>query len=212
MKKLFFVCLFLQACQPKDIYERFQDPHTHFYGVKKNGHTLIHAKYHLIPCEDRVFSTKPMDWIYEADTSTPHLLSVLKCHEWWRINEQGQELFRVYHFDNGPDYYCYDLSRFVADDHKIGFHDREGYIVIKPHYNWASPFEKVNKRVCSIVCKNCFIHVKDASIYPGSSSLKHSGHHTVTGGQWGAIDRSGKEIIPLRYKTFDSVRAALNSS
>ena len=55
------------------------------------------------------------------------------------INQQGQRLYEVYRFDNGPDYVEEGLFRILRNG-QTGFADTTGKIVIDPQFGCAYPF------------------------------------------------------------------------
>ncbi len=96
------------------------------------------------------------------------------------FNKRGLAI-RVLNFDNGPDYFEEGLAR-TEKNGKIGFFDKKLSVVIKPQYDFAFPF---NKGV-SIVCSGC--------------TKKKTGEHTeIAGGRWGAINRKGEIIQPVKF-------------
>lgn len=68
------------------------------------------------------------------------------------IDVHGNILFKVFSYDNGPDFVCEGLFRIVNDDGLIGYATTEGQIVIVPQYKCAYPFAK-NKAKVSCDCK-----------------------------------------------------------
>lgn len=69
------------------------------------------------------------------------------------IDQSGKYLFRVFNYDNGPDYPSEGLFRILKED-KIGYADLHGKIVIEPKYKCAWPFENGLAKVsynCNIV-------------------------------------------------------------
>ena len=87
-------------------------------------------------------------------------------------------------YDNGPDAFVEGRARTLVDA-KIGYLDRKLRVVIPPRYDWGFPFEHGK----AVVCRGC--------------APKPDGgeHQLVEGGMWGAIDRNGREIVPLQYRS-----------
>jgi hypothetical protein len=56
------------------------------------------------------------------------------------IDRKENIIFKVYVFDNGPDYPEDGLFR-ITDNGKIGYADTLGNIIVKPRYDCAYPFE-----------------------------------------------------------------------
>ncbi|MBK8500785.1 MAG: WG repeat-containing protein [Saprospiraceae bacterium] len=91
------------------------------------------------------------------------------------INQQGQRLYEVLWFDNGPDYLEEGVFRILRDG-KIGYADTTGRIVIEAQFECAEPFADGKARVSY----NCDI-VKD-------------GEHTMMkSDSWFDIDKNGEE-------------------
>jgi hypothetical protein len=85
-------------------------------------------------------------------------------------------------YDNGPDAFVEGRARTQVDG-KIGYIDRKLRAVIRPLYDWGFPFEHGK----AVVCRGC------AQRSDGGE------HRLVEGGKWGAVDRNGREIVPLQY-------------
>jgi hypothetical protein len=88
---------------------------------------------------------------------------------------------RVHVFENGADYFSKGLARTISKG-KFGYIDRRLAVVIRPEYDFAFPFKKGK----AIVCVGC------APVALGE-------HSTVSGGQWGVIDKTGAAVIPVRH-------------
>ena len=96
-------------------------------------------------------------------------------------DKQGERLFVVFPFENGPDYPSEGLLRIVKKG-KIGFADTSGKIVIRPRFTAVMPFHGGR----AAFCKGC--------------RIVHYGEHSAwEGGKWGFIDRKGKVVIPPEY-------------
>ncbi|MBL7793317.1 MAG: WG repeat-containing protein [Saprospiraceae bacterium] len=92
------------------------------------------------------------------------------------IDKTGKELFEIYWYDNGPDYFSDGLFR-IKKDGKIGYADEQGKIVIAPQFACAEPFENGRARVAL----NCTL------VPDGEMSVMESS-------EWFYIDKSGKKI------------------
>ena len=92
------------------------------------------------------------------------------------INKQGRELFRVYWFDNGPDYFSDGRIRMIRDG-LIGYADKEGRIVIPPAYQCAGPFRDGKARV-SYRCQR----------------IKTGEHIRMESDEWFFIDKKGNRL------------------
>jgi hypothetical protein len=102
---------------------------------------------------------------------------------WAWVRRDGASI-EVPAFDNGPDAFSEGLVR-VRHGGRIGFADRSFRTVVAPRYDFAWPFEKGR----ALVCVGC--------APPAAGSGKEE-PVSVTGGSWGYIDRSGREVVPLR--------------
>lgn len=86
-------------------------------------------------------------------------------------------------YDSAPDAFVEGRARTQLDA-KIGYIDRKLRLVISPRYDWGFPFEHGR----AVVCRGC--------------AQKPIGEHwVVEGGMWGIVDRDGREIVPLRYRS-----------
>ena len=63
------------------------------------------------------------------------------------INHKGESLFRVFNYDNGPDYVREGLFRIVDANELFGYADTLGNIVIVPQYKFAYPFQDGKAKV-----------------------------------------------------------------
>ncbi len=121
------------------------------------------------------------------DFSEKGIAAVADSSGWAYIDTQGKILIRPFIYDNGPDYFCEGLARFVEND-KIGFFDESGKIIIKAEWDFAYTFEDGK----AAVCNGCKISIdKD--------------HNSVSGGEWGYINKTGKVIFPIGSVKADSV-------
>lgn len=66
---------------------------------------------------------------------------------WVAIDNKGNELFKPFIFDNGPDYVKESVFRIKDDTGLIGFADTLGNIVIKPQFAFAFPFKNGRAKV-----------------------------------------------------------------
>lgn len=94
------------------------------------------------------------------------------------VDCNGNELYQVFKYDNGPDYAEEGLFRILSKNGKIGYADAEtGKIVIKPVYQCAFPFENGRARVS----KNCLTETIDE-------------YSEWVSDEWFEIDKTGKRI------------------
>lgn len=94
-------------------------------------------------------------------------------------------------FDNGPDYFSDGLARTVRNG-KTGYFDKTLKIVIEPQFDFGFPFD----HGVAIVCNGC-VGKRDGE------------HEIMTGGKWGAIDRTGMLVQPIEYGA-DELRQRLD--
>ncbi len=200
---LFF--LFLIGCQQKKnesgLY-RFHDPKTDYYGfMDANGKTIIPAQY--MGVDNGIAGDQEKPKIYFV--KRPYEF-VSKNNKKFAIDKQGNKLFRMYWFDNGPDYFEEGLARFIdLNNPKVGFINKEGKILINADYDWATPFKNQQALVCN-ECKAVPIRPIKFVAATGEQIYEYK---EVQGGKWGAIDKSGQLIIPLKYDSRKQVETAL---
>jgi hypothetical protein len=90
-------------------------------------------------------------------------------------------------YDSAPDAFVEGRAR-TQVDRKIGYIDRKLRVVIPPRYDWGFPFEHGR----AVVCSGC--------------AQKPAGEHWfVEGGLWGMVDRDGREIVPLQYRSREAL-------
>lgn len=92
------------------------------------------------------------------------------------FNENGEFLYEVFWFDNGPDYLVEGMFRIVKDS-LIGYANAAGEIVIEPQYTCAWPFENGSAEV-SLDCEK----------------VRYREHWTWVSDEWFRINKLG-EII-----------------
>lgn len=206
----FFVllsALFLSACKEEGggLY-RFYDTATELYGLKtKNGKIIISHQYTMIEVPDDVALFTPQSGEFKA------LIPVMKNGHVYRMNGRGELVFESVYFDNGADYFSEGLARFLKNG-KVGFHDVDGTIVIDSLYDFASPF----KGGVSNVCDGCVAMYPENPVYSALSSEsrdlpKKEMYKSIVGGRWGQIDIKGEIIVPLRFNSYEEMRAEQGS-
>jgi hypothetical protein len=109
------------------------------------------------------------------------LASVVIDRHWYYVMRNGRSL-AVLTYDNGPDGFSEGLTRSPVGD-KVAYFDSTFRQVIGPKYDWGWPFEGGR----ALVCIGCKLGKPD-----------HEGHAALSGGLWGYVDRSGKEIVPVK--------------
>ncbi len=101
------------------------------------------------------------------------------------INRNEQELFKVFAVDNGPDYIREGLFRIVKN-HKTGFANTKGEIVINPQFEYVTHF---NNGLAAF-CKKCRL-------------TKEGEHTSVQGGLWGFVNKKGTIVYEAGYKRIE---------
>lgn len=113
------------------------------------------------------------------------------------INNQGQELFRVYMADNGNDRPVDGLFRILDESgQKMGIANMEGKVVVSPKYDAIFPY-----------------HDGLAAVAVGSKEVRPADdpeHEYTVGGKWGFIDKQGNEVVPLEYDSIANHRQFKN--
>ncbi|MCP4923231.1 MAG: hypothetical protein GY915_04260 [bacterium] len=191
----------------------FQDPATKLYGFKDGeNHIVVPPQFENVLGNERTAFT--------ADhLETEYLVPVMKFRSWWQMDRQGNLKFEAVFFDNGPDYYESGLARFLEKG-KVGFHDRQGNVAVKPQFDFAAPFSgyqngKEIEKKFTLVCNGCWAEpMKDIKYVPltsggGMRTICGCNHNTVTGGKWGAIDQSGNIVVPLEDGSWENANKRL---
>lgn len=99
----------------------------------------------------------------------------------WYYRRRDGTTRRMYIFDNGPDAFVEGLARAVIGG-KIAYVDRRLRIRIRTRYDWGDRFDHGRAEVC-IGCR--------------PEPVGNGEHSLMTGGRWGMIDRSGRELLPV---------------
>ena len=95
------------------------------------------------------------------------------------VSKAGK-VVRAYFFDNAADYFVEGVARTILNN-KFGYIDEQLNVVIKPEYDFVFPF----KNEVAVVCNGCRFE-------PDGE------HNIVVDGKWGAINKSGKIVIPIK--------------
>ncbi|HKF47988.1 MAG TPA: hypothetical protein VKB38_11575 [Terracidiphilus sp.] len=94
------------------------------------------------------------------------------------INRRGRLVIRdVAFIDNGPDAFHHGLVR-IERDHKYGFADPSGHIVVPMEYSCALNYADQYQDVGPVVCVECRIE-------------QQGEYHACLGGKWFRTDRHG---------------------
>lgn len=97
------------------------------------------------------------------------------------MDKNGNELFEIFTFDNGPDYTSEGFFRIIKNG-KIGYADEMGNIAIEPQFKVALPFQNGMAAFCE-----------------GCSEVAKGEHKIWSGGKWGFINLDGAITIPAKY-------------
>ena len=166
---LYSLTSFGQCNRSKDYLLLFTDTTKDEYGYKnQKGDTVIKlGKYNFC----------------FTDTFRAYAIVSDKNFGFVAIDRQQNILYRVYPFDNGPDYAVDGLFRIITDN-KIGYADEAtGKIKIKPQFDCAFPFENGLAKVGF----NCVTHAAGE-------------HHYWTSDKWLYIDKKGRKVKPPSAK------------
>ncbi|MDP3533695.1 MAG: WG repeat-containing protein [Alphaproteobacteria bacterium] len=156
-------------------YLIFKDRKTSLRGYKnKSGKIIIPAQFqHAMPFNKYGIA----DVCYETAKN---------CY---KIDATGKNIAKSYIFDNGPDYEIGNMSR-IIENNKVGYINSAGQIIIPPQFDWIGIFNLSSPiTVVSIGCK--------------SVQVPNSEYSEMKGGKWGAIDKTGKIIVPIEYDRSD---------
>lgn len=154
-----------QSNKSKDYLLLFTDTTKDEYGYKnQKGDTVIQlGKYNFC----------------FTDTFRTYAIVADKNFGFVAIDRRQSILYKVFPFDNGPDYAADGLFRIIIDN-KIGYADEAtGKVIIKPQFDCAFPFENGIAKVGL----NCTTHP--------------AGEHSYwTSDDWFYIDKKGRKIKP----------------
>ncbi|HET6243188.1 MAG: WG repeat-containing protein [Bacteroidetes bacterium] len=153
----------VQTNKMDDYLISFSDEENNDYGYKnKMGDTIIPPGKYTI-CFTDTFKTYAI--VFESSIG------------FVAIDRQENILYKVYPFDNGPDYQSDGCFR-ITHENKIGFAEAEsGKIIIEPQFDCAYPFEKGLAKV-SINCQ-----------------AQSEGEHALwISENWFYIDKTGKKF------------------
>lgn len=116
-----------------------------------------------------------------TDTFKTYAIVLKSGHGIIGINKKQNVLYRVFPFDNGPDYPSNGLFR-IVENRKIGYADATtGKIIIKPQFDCAFPF----KNGVAKVSLNCV-------------EKKEGEHKYWESNNWFYIDKKGKKFSNFR--------------
>jgi len=117
-------------------------------------------------------------------------------HGWMYVNRKGNVVVSgVASFDNWADEFSDGLVRIVVSN-KYGFADREGRIIIKPTYDWASPFQHGSTDVCNECREMCMMPGGAVEIQSVAGGCDH---RIRVGGDWFKVDKKGRVVTKLPH-------------
>jgi hypothetical protein len=99
---------------------------------------------------------------------------------------RGEKLLRPFIYDNGPDYYQEELSRYIQTG-RIGFINRKCEVIIAARFEFVLPFSEGMAAFCV-----------------GCEKSKHGEHSSIKGGIWGYVDTTGRTVIAPVYEKANS--------
>ena len=104
------------------------------------------------------------------------------------VNKAGEIMYKVFLYDNGPDYPADGYFR-IVETGKIGYADVEtGEIRIHPQYAAARPFENGYAAVC-----------------PDCETKTDGEYSSWVNGKWGLIDKNGEVVIQPQFEEIREV-------
>ena len=112
------------------------------------------------------------------------------------ISKEGKTQ-RMYFYDMGADYFEDGLARYLNSEDKIGFVNSKLHVIIPAKYDYATSF------------KNGIAIVSNGSHIEKVSDSEYEEHTHMVGGVWGAIDKTGKMIVELKYDSEGEVQEFL---
>ena len=104
---------------------------------------------------------------------------------------------RMYLSDMGADNFQDRLARYLNSEDKMGFVNSKLEFVVPAKYDYATSF------------KNGVAIVSNGSHSEKVSDNPEEEHSHMVGGLWGAIDKKGTVVVPLKYGSEDEARKAL---
>ncbi|NML57634.1 WG repeat-containing protein [Chryseobacterium cheonjiense] len=180
MKKILFLLSlmpFFALSQDKEILRYFKSKDS-LVGVKKQDGKII------IPAQFKIFSYLKDGDLVKGETiyfDGPKANEVPEKNAWGYVyDRKGNFLYRPFFYDNGADYFSEGMRRFVKNG-KVGFTDRNGTVVIRPKYDFASPFNYGY----AAYCNGCDWEKTEEE------------HKAIVGGTWGVINFKGEIVQPV---------------
>jgi hypothetical protein len=134
------------------------------------------------------------DFHFDSHGLAPVRSEEYSRYGWMYVNRKGRVVISgVPSFDNWADEFSDGLVRTVVSN-KYGFANRQGKIVVKPAYDWASPFSRGYAQVCNQCREKCLMPggAVELQSLPGGCD-----HRVMVGGEWFKIDKKGRIVARL---------------
>ncbi len=165
---LLLTCLIaigLDSCRPKTLPARLI--------LKRDSVTSLYAYY-----DDN--GHKILGDYYAAYTDTITEYGIVADPDFVLIDKTGKHIFKIFTFDNGPDYTSEGIYR-IVDDGKIGYVDSlTSKVIIRPKFDCAYPFENGKAKVS--------LKGKKVKAFPEDE------HWTWESDEWFYVDKTGKIV------------------
>ncbi len=163
-----------------------------FYADKESGGSLEHVEHCARATDDSVvFRPAVMARMdFEGDGLSPATAN----GSWHWVRPDGRAV-AVVTFDNGADDFEEGLARGPWQG-GMAYYDKQLNRVLATPYDWVDRFDGG----IAAVCKGCRIE-----------RTPDGEHSVVVGGEWGAIDRQGRLVLPMRRDSA-SLRADVEAS
>ena len=107
-------------------------------------------------------------------------------HGWFYRHRNGR-MMEMLTFDNGPDSFEEGFARGRVDGNMV-FVDHGLNVRLELPYTFAFPFSRGR----AVVCQGCVEVSKD-----------NGEHRAMEGGKWGAIDKTGRLVVPMTANMMD---------
>ena len=97
------------------------------------------------------------------------------------INRKEDVLFKIFQYDNGPDFPSEGLFR-IIEGNKLGFANIDGEVVVSPSFDAAYPFSEGLAAFCE-----------------GCKTQRVEEQNTWKNGKWGFINNKGEIVIEAQF-------------
>ena len=150
-----------------------------FYADKLQGGSLEHVEHCARATQDSVAFRPAV--LNRMDFSRDGLSPATANGSWHWVRPDGRAV-AVVTYDNGADDFEEGLTRGRWQG-GMAYYDTQLKRVLATPYDWADRFSGG----LAVVCKGC-----------RTERTPDGEHSFVVGGEWGAIDRQGRLVLPLR--------------